>query len=323
MAATIRIITIACFRYLRIKESEIKPSLPNNQHNIGISNTYPLPCTVIDGKETQPLRYYRKTFGVFSIILKDRDCGMLQYGRSDYDYQRGTMLFIAPGQMLGSIDDGELHKPEGWIVVFHPDFLRGTHLSGILKDYSFFSYNSNEGLHLSEQERNTVISGMENIRQELKHPIYMHSKALIIDNIRLLLVHCVRFYDRQFITRENMNSDIFTRFEQLLDNWFTNANTMREGQPTVQYCADRLCLSPNYLSDLLRKETGMSALKHIQMKMIDVAKEGLTVSRDTVSEISYFLGFPYPQHFSRWYKKMTGATPNEYRTRKMQGDLIL
>lgn len=191
-----------------------------------VQTLHPL-VTVIDGREARPLRYCRKTFGVFSIILKDRDCGMLQYGRSDYDYQRGTMLFVTPGQMLGSTDDGEFHQPEGWIVAFHPDFLRGTHLSGILKDYSFFSYNSNEALHLSEQERNTVISGMENIRQELKHPIDKHSKALIIDNIRLLLDHCVRFYDRQFITRENVNSDIFTRFEQLLDNWFTNADTMR------------------------------------------------------------------------------------------------
>lgn len=185
---------------------------------------------------------------------------MLQYGRSEYDYRRGTILFITPGQMLGSVDDGELHMPEGWIVAFHPEFLRGTNLASIMKDYSFFSYSANEALHLSEQERATVISGIKNIREELRHPIDKHSKSLIIDNIKLLLDHCVRFYDRQFITRENMNCDIFARFERILDEWFLNEDTLREGQPTVQYLADRLCLSPNYLSDLLRKETGMSAL---------------------------------------------------------------
>lgn len=278
-----------------------------------VETLHPL-VTVIDGKEAQPLRYCRKTFGIYSIILKDRDCGMLQYGRSEYDYRRGTILFITPGQMLGSVDDGELHMPKGWIVAFHPEFLRGTNLASIMKDYSFFSYSANEALHLSEQERATVISGIKNIREELRHPIDKHSKSLIIDNIKLLLDHCVRFHDRQFITRENMNSDIFARFERILDEWFLNEDTLREGQPTVQYLADRLCLSPNYLSDLLRKETGMSALKHIQLKMIGAAKERLATSRDTVSMISYSLGFPYPQHYSRWFKKMTGSTPNEYRS---------
>jgi AraC-like DNA-binding protein len=278
----------------------------------GIETLHPL-VTVIDGCEAKPLRYGKKFFNVFAILLKDLDCGTLRYGRSVYDYQRGTMLFIAPGQVMGSEDDGQLHQPEGWIVAFHPEFLRGTHLAKVIKEYSYFSYNANEALHLSEQERKTIVDSMVQIKEELQHPIDKHSKSLIIDKIKLLLDYCVRYYDRQFITRENANSDVMVRFEELLDNYFASSAPAEHGAPTVQYCADKLCMSANYLSDLLRKETGMSALKHIQQKMIDVAKDRIIDRQKTISEISYDLGFPYPQHFSRWFKKMTGTTPNEYR----------
>lgn len=154
---------------------------------------------------------------------------------------------------------------------------------------------------------------MEKIRTELQYPVDKHSKSLITDNIKLLLNYCIRFYDRQFITRENVNHDILTRFEKLLDDYFTSDKSMESGMPSVQYCADKLYLSPNYLSDLLKKETGVSALKHIQQKMLDTAKERVFDASKSISEISYELGFPYPQHFSRWFKKMTGCTPNEYR----------
>lgn len=278
----------------------------------GIETRHPL-VTVIDGREAKPLRYGRKFFNVFAILLKDMDCGALKYGRSVYDYQRGTMLFIAPGQVMGSEDDGELHKPEGWIVAFHPEFLRGTHLAKLIKEYSYFSYNANEALHLSEQERKTIVASMEQIKEELQHPIDKHTKSLVIDKIKLLLDYCARYYDRQFITRENINSDVVARFEELLENYFASSTPAESGTLTVRYCADKLCMSANYLSDLLRKETGMSALGHIQQKMADIAKDRIIGSNKSISEISYDLGFPYPQHFSRWFKKMTDMTPNQYR----------
>ncbi len=294
--------------------SEIKKIDTIQEYNdyFGIETLHPL-VTVIDGREAKPLRYGRKFFNVFAILLKDLYCGTLKYGRSIYDYQRGTMLFIAPGQVMGSDDDGQLHQPEGWIVAFHPEFIRGTHLAKVIKEYSYFSYNANEALHLSEQERKTIVDSMIQIKEELQHPIDKHTKSLITDKIKLLLDYSVRYYDRQFITRENANSDVMARFEELLDSYFASSAPAENGSPTVQYCADQMYMSANYLSDLLRKETGMYALKHIQQKMIDVAKDRIVDSNKSISEISYDLGFPYPQHFTRWFKKMTGTTPNQYR----------
>ncbi len=223
------------------------------------------------------------------------------------------MLFIAPGQLMGSEDDGQLHQPEGWILAFHPELLRGTHLANIMRDYTYFSYNANEALHLSEGERNVIIECLEAIRKELHIPIDKHSRALIVDKIKLFLDYCTRFYDRQFVTRENQNSDLLARFETLLNNYFSSRLPITEGVPSVQYCADKLCLSTNYFSDLLKKETGLSANKHIQQKVLDIAKDRLFDSKKSISQIAYEMGFQYPQHFSRWFKKLEGRTPNEYR----------
>lgn len=279
----------------------------------GVETCHPL-VSVIEGNRAKPLRFCRKLYNVYAILLKDTNCGNLKYGQSIYDYQQGAMLFIAPGQVMGSEDDGQLHQPEGWVLAFHPEFLRGTPLARMIKDYSYFSYNANEALHLSVQERRTIIECMEKIRIELQHPIDKHSKSLIGDNIKLLLDYCIRFYDRQFITRDNANHDILSRFEKLLEDYFISDKATECGMPSVQYCADKLCLSANYFGDLLKRETGLSALKHIQQKTLGVAKERMFNTSKSISEISYELGFPYPQHFSRWFKKMAGCTPIEYRT---------
>ncbi|WP_075560175.1 helix-turn-helix domain-containing protein [Parabacteroides timonensis] len=282
----------------------------------GVETLHPL-VSLIDGRKAKPLRFCHKLYNVYSVLLKDADCGNLRYGRSIYDYQKGTMLFLAPGQVMGSEDDGQLHQPEGWVLAFHPEFLRGTPLASIMKNYSYFSYNASEALHLSEQEREVVIGCMKGIEEELRHPIDKHSRALIIDTIKLLLDRCIRFYDRQFITRENMNSDLLARFEELLGDYFNSEQPTKGGIPTVQWCADKLCLSTNYFSDLVKKETGMSALKHIQQKALDVAKERILTTSKSISQISDSLGFPYPQHFTRWFKKMEGCTPNDYRANMM------
>lgn len=221
--------------------------------------------------------------------------------------------FLLPVRLWVRKMTGCCISPKGgcWLSILN--FCEVHYWRALIKEYSYFSYNANEALHLSGQERRTIIECMEKVRTELQYPIDKHSKSLIIDNIKLLLDYCIRFYDRQFITRENANKDVLTRFESLLDDYFSSDAPAEKGMPTVQYCADKLCLSANYFSDLCRKETGMSALKHIQQKVLDVAKEQVFNTSKSISEISYELGFPYPQHFSRWFKKMAGITPNEYR----------
>lgn len=294
--------------------SNVKNINSVQQYNdyFGVETMHPL-VSVIDGRKAQPLRFCKKLYEVYAIVLKDSNCGSLTYGRSLYDYQKGAVLFLAPGQVMGSEDDGQLHQPEGWVLAFHPELLRNTPLAKLMKDYTFFSYAANEALHLSEHERQTIVGCMEKIQAELQYPIDKHSKVLLVDNIKLLLDYCGRFYDRQFITRESENHDILIRLEKLLDDYFISNMPAKDGVLSVQYCADKLCLSANYLSDLLKKETGLSALKHIQQKTIEVAKEKISHKSKTISEISYELGFPYPQHFSRWFKKVTGCTPNEYK----------
>ena len=278
----------------------------------GIEALHPL-ISIVDCDKMNPIRHGRRLYNLYAVLLKDTDCGTMSYGRSLYDYEKGTVLFAAPGQVMGADDDGKLHQPAGWALVFHPELLRGTPLAQSMNEYTYFSYNANEALHLSEHERQTITECMEKIQAELQYPIDKHSRSLIVDNVKLLLDYCIRFYDRQFITRENLNSDILARFEALLDDYFRSGKPATEGLPTVQYCADKLCLSSNYLSDLLKKETGESALKHIQQKTLEMAKEQVFGTGKSVSEIAYELGFQYPQHFSRWFKKQTGMTPNEYR----------
>ena len=279
---------------------------------LGVETLHPQ-VSVIDLSQARPMRHMRHTFSFYVVFLKDEKNCELIYGRQRYDYQKGSVVCLAPGQVIGIEDTGEEFQPQGYALCFHPDLVRGTSLGRGMKEYTFFSYEMNEALHLSEHERRTFIDCLMKIQEELRHPIDRMSRRLIVVNIELLLNYCLRFYERQFITRHDVNRNILTRFESLLDEYFTGDNAMRKGLPTVKYCAGELCLSSNYFGDLIKKETGKTALECIQGKIVGMAKEQLLIPANTVSQVAYNLGFQYPQHFTRVFKKATGMTPNEYR----------
>ena len=279
---------------------------------LGTETLHPL-VSVLDMATLKSIPHCRKEFGFYCVFFKELDCGTILYGRSKYDYQEGTMLFISPGQIAGVDDGGETPDPKGWILMFHPDLLYGTPLARRMKDYSFFSYSSNEALHMSEREKQIILNCFHEIREELDHAIDKHTKQIVASNIETMLNHCVRFYERQFVTREITNNTVLDKFEDILTNYFNSELPKTEGLPTVQYCADKVCLSPNYFGDLIKKETGKTAYEHIQLAVINQVKELLTETDKTISEIAYDLGFNYPHHLSRSFKKIVGMTPGEFR----------
>ncbi|MGV3766843.1 MAG: helix-turn-helix domain-containing protein [Chitinophagaceae bacterium] len=223
------------------------------------------------------------------------------------------MVFISPGQVYGIDSSGKIIKPSGRALVFHPDLILRTQLGSVIKEYNFFSYAINEALHLSKKERATINDCLDKIEYEIDLNIDKHSKPLIVSNIELLLNYCKRFYDRQFITRNHVNTDILVRFEELLQIYFGSGKAQTLGLPTVTYCAEQLHLSANYFGDLIKKETGSTALDYIQTKLIDEAKEKMFIPGKSISQIADELGFKYQQHFTRLFKQKIGITPQEYR----------
>lgn len=252
-------------------------------------------------------------FGFYTIFLKEVKCGDMTYGKNTYDYQEGTLVFLAPGQTAGVNSNGETYQPKGYALLFHADLIHGTSLGRHMQDYSFFGYQSNEALHISERERKIVFDCFTKIEYELQQSIDKHSKKLIVSNIEMLLNYCVRFYDRQFITRDNLLKGILERFDNLLTEYFQSDKLQTIGLPSVTHCASELNLSSNYFGDLIKKETGKTAQEYIQLKVIDLAKEKIFDHNKSVSQIAYELGFKYPQHFTRLFKQKVGYTPNEYR----------
>jgi len=286
-----------------------------NDYNVFNNNETKHPLvTVVDLSKADPRQLSRMYFGFYIIFLKDVVCGDLVYGRGTYDYQEGTLVFLAPGQVAGSNDNGDTYQPKGHVLAFHPDLIHGTTLGRRIQEYTFFGYQSNEALHLSERERKLVIDCFSKIDYELERGVDKHSKRLIVSNIELFLDYSVRFYDRQFITRDHVHQGVLERFENLLSNYFESEKPETVGLPSVTYCADQLNLSANYFGDLVKKGTGRSAQEYIQAKLIDVAKEKIFDGNKTINQIAGELGFKYPQHFARVFKKRVGQTPNEYRS---------
>jgi AraC family transcriptional activator of pobA len=285
-----------------------------NDYNVFNNNEtlHPL-VSVVDLSKAAPRQMSSMYFGFYTVFLKEVKCGDLRYGKNTYDYQEGTLVFIAPGQVVSVENAGEVYQPKGHALVFHPDIIHGTTLGRHINEYSFFGYQSNEALHVSERERKMVLDCFSKIGYELEHAIDKHSKRLIVSNIEILLNYCTRFYDRQFITRDNIIKGTLEKFEEVLNNYFSSEKPQTIGLPSVAYCASELNLSPNYFGDLIKKETGTSAQEYIQTKLIDVGKERIFNIDKSISEVAYELGFKYPQHFTRLFKQKTGQSPNEYR----------
>ena len=251
---------------------------------------------------------------MYAIMYKDNISGSLSYGRNTYDFQEGTLIFVQPGQVLKTPFKSEVMGKRGWTLLFHPDLLHNSNLATKMNTYNFFSYESNEALHLSNKEKVFVAGVIEQIKGEIAQNIDQHSQKLIVSNLELFLNYALRFYDRQFFTRTKVNSDYVTSFEKALNQYFENGQAKINGIPTAVYFGEQLNLSPNYLSDLLKRETGKGIKEYTDEYLIAKAKILLLNSSISVSELAYELGFDYPQSFTRLFRKKTGHSPKDFRT---------
>lgn len=277
---------------------------------LGCEVRHPLVC-IVDYAKVSPIRHSLNNYNVYGLFLRDDADVDLDYGCGKYDYNKGTLLCVAPGQVGGKEDNGERVSITGWALLFHPDLLHGFPLERRIREYSFFDYRVNEALHMTDEEHDMLVSLMCQIQDELCKKTDELQNAILVGYIELMLNFCQRFYNRQFLTRKIENSDILIRFNHLLHDYFEDKLQLTLGLPTVQYCADKLCLSPNYFGDVIKKTTGDTASNHIRRFVIQLAKNGLAAG-ENVSQVSDRLGFEYPQHFSRMFKKQEGITPSEY-----------
>ncbi len=280
----------------------------------GMKTLHPL-VTVIDLKTaTKPVNHIRMNYGVYALFLKNGAKCSIKYGRRQYDYQEGTVVSFSPGQIIDVDMEKDELAPDVIGLMFHPDLIYGTPLADKIGKFRFFDYSEMEALHLSEDERAKFLYCLDMIHQELEHPVDNHSAALLSANIQVLLEYVHRFYDRQFITRHKVNSDIVSQFHRELKTYYDNKNNTVKA-PTVSYFAEKACLTPNYFSDLVRKETGLTPKDIITAHVVDHAKHLLSTGSADVAQIAYELGFEYPAHFSRTFKRITGQTPTEFRQR--------
>ena len=277
---------------------------------LGQTDSHPL-VSVIEYAEVSPIRHSLNNYSVYGMFMHEHLPVELTYGCGKYDYKSGTLICVAPGQIGGKEDNGEWIDLDGWGLLFHPDLLRGTPLEKTIKECTFFDYRVNEALHMTKEERDTFVMLMRQIKNELNNSRDAFQDRIIVEYIGLLLNYCMRFYNRQFVTRKLEYSDVLMRFDALLHDYFEEKRQLTLGLPTVHYCADKLCMSPNYFGDLIKKTTNETAGNHIRQYIIRLAKNELATGA-TIAQVAYRLGFEYPQHFSRMFKKEAGLSPSEY-----------
>lgn len=279
----------------------------------GLETHHPL-ATVVNLREaTRIVNHVSLDYGVYAIYLKNGVNCTLNYGRQPYDYQEGTIVSFSPGQLIGIDTETDEIAPDVVGLMFHPDLIYGTPLAQKIKTYTFFNYSQRESLHLSAAERIIFLECLDRIKAEIEYPVDKHTADLISSLIQVLLDYLARFYERQFITRRKVNSDIIARFEEALGDYYASGKG-REGIPSVAYFADIVSLTPGYFGDLVKRETGKTAQELITLHIVDFAKQRLSATSDDISEIAYELGFQYPQHFARMFKKQVGCSPRAFRS---------
>lgn len=280
--------------------------LPKPEHPlVSVVNMEDIKCHFDD-------RYKSVVYNFYSICIKKNFKGTMKYGQSYYDFDEGTMTFFSPGQVISTIVDEDIALNGYWLIL-HPDFIRNYPLGKNIKNFGYFSYATNEALHLSEKEELMITGIMKDIEHEYRSVIDLYSQDVIVSHSELLLNYCNRFYNRQFITRQYASNDLLLKMEQILEDYFDNQKATQSKLPTVQFLAEQLNISPNYLSDMLRNLTGQNAQQHIHNKLIDKAKDILITTNDSISEIAYQLGFEYPQSFSKLFKSKTDVSPLAFR----------
>jgi len=296
------------------KFKEIK-SISQLHHILGLGKPLHPAISLVkmkDIKLSEKLFNQKYIWDFYMISLKFENCE-LQYGRQYYDFEEGTLVFSSPGQVFEAKKQPKSLNKNGWALYFHPDLIRKSDLTKKIKSYGFFSYTLNEALHLSEKEKEKISQCIETIEDECQQNIDKHSQSVIVSTLELLLNYCNRFYDRQFYTRSSHQQGIVEKIEILLLNYFNSGKAEHQKIPTVKYCAEQVNLSSNYLSDLLKKETGKNTQEHIHFHLIETAKNLLLTSNASVGEIGYNLGFEYPQSFGNLFKKKVGMSPNKFR----------
>lgn len=278
--------------------------------HVGAKERHPLVCA-IDYGSLADVPHSLNDYDIYGIFFHDEADIDLDYGCGKYDYKKGTVICVAPGQLGGKEDNGERVRLTGWALLFHPDLLHGTRLEKEIRTYSFFDYRVNEALHMTEEEQERIVAILRQVKEEIEAPHDEMQDSILVGYLSVLLRYCQRFYHRQFLTRKVENTDILKRFDRLLQEYFDKGLRQSEGLPTVRYFADRHCLSANYFGDLVKKTTGDTAGNRIRSHVVRMAKNHLA-SGLSISETAYRLGFTYPQHLSRMFKIQTGMTPSGY-----------